>query len=226
MTTSGTATFNPSIVTLIEEAYERAGSEMRSGNDVRSARRKLDMMASEWANRGVNLWTLESGSVALVAGTADYSLPADTVDILDFVVRSGSGTSQIDYQVERMGVGGYSAITTKNTTGRPLQVYVTRSITPAITLWPVPDSAATYTFVYWRLRRIQDTGSATATMDIPHRFIPALVAGLAYYIAMSKRELESRVPFLKQEYEAQFQMAAEEDRDRTSLFIFPYQDQV
>ena len=198
---------------------------MRSGNDVRSARRKLDIMASEWANRGINLWTLESGSIPLVSGTASYNLPADTVDVLDFAVRSGTGTSQVDYTVERIGVGGYSAITTKNTSGRPTQVFVQRIAIPSITLWPVPNTD-TYTFIYWRLRRIQDTGSATNTVDIPHRFVPALIAGLSYYIAMSDRELEQRVPFLKSEYEAQFQLAAEEDRDRSSMYIFPYQDDV
>lgn len=221
MTTSGTATFGPSIVTMIEEAFEMAGSEMRSGNDVRSARRSLDIMMSEWANRGINLWTLDSGSVTLASGTSVYALPADTVDILDFVVRSGSGTSQTDYQVERIGVGGFAAITTKNTPGRPTQVYVTRSLTPTITLWPVPD-LDTYSFIYWRLRRIEDTGAATNTVDVPHRFIPALVAGLAFRIAMKKPELQERAPFLKQVYDEQFQMAAEEDRDRSSLYLFPH----
>lgn len=220
MTTSGTATFFPSIVTIIEEAYERAGSEMRSGNDVRSARRSLDLLASEWANRGINLWTLESGSVALVAGTATYNLPADTVDILDFVIRSGTGTSQTDYQVQRMGVGGFASITTKNTQGRPTQVFVQRIAVPSITLWPVPNNS-TDSFVYWRLRRIQDTGNATNTMDIPHRFVPALVAGLAFSLAMKKPDLADRVPFLKQEYMEQFALAAEEDRDRSSLWIIP-----
>lgn len=220
MATSGTATFNPTILTIIEEAFERAGTEMRSGNDVRSARRTLDIMMSEWANRGINLWTLESASISLVAGTATYSLPATTVDILDFVIRQGTGTSQIDYQMERIGVGGFSAITTKNTTGRPLQVYVQRGLTPQITVWPVPD-VSTYSFIYWGLTRIEDTGQATNTMDIPHRFLPALVAGLAYYTAMKKVELMERVPFLQAEYEKQFQLAAEEDRDRSSLWIIP-----
>lgn len=225
MPTSGTSTYNPSIVTIIEEAHQRAGREMRSGNDVRSARRKLDLMISEWANRGINLWTLDSGSISLVSSTATYSLPVDTVDILDFVIRSGSGAQQVDYAVERIGVGGFSAIVTKNTAGRPTQVFVQRTSTPSITLWPVPD-VDTYTFVYWRLRRIQDSGAATNTVDIPHRFVPALVSGLAFYIAMSDPELERRVPFLKQEYEDQFKLAADEDRDRSSLFLFPQVDVV
>lgn len=220
MTTSGTAAFNPTILTIIEEAYERAGTEMKSGNDVRSARRTLDIMMSEWANRGINLWTLESASISLVAGTATYSLPATTVDILDFVCRQGTGTSQIDYQMERIGVGGFSAISTKNTTGRPLQVYVQRGLTPSITVWPVPD-VSTYSFIYWGLTRIEDTGVASNTMDVPHRFLPALIAGLAYYTAMKKVDLMERVPFLQAEYEKQFQLAADEDRDRSSLWIIP-----
>ena len=221
MPTSGTATFNPTILTLIEEAFERAGTEMRSGNDVRSARRTIDIMMSEWANRGINLWTLESAAINLVAGTATYNLPATTVDILDFVIRQGSGTGQIDYQIERMGVGGYSAITNKNVQSRPLQVYVQRGLTPSITLWPIPDSN-NYSFIYWGLTRIEDAGAATNTMDMPHRFIPALVAGLAYYTAMKKPELADRVQLLQAEYEKQFQLAADEDRDRSSLWIIPH----
>lgn len=222
MTTSGTATFNPDFATLIEESFERAGAELRSGYDLKSARRSLDIMSAEWANRGLNLWTIEQGTTTLVAGTATYALAADTVDLLDFVIRTGSGTNQVDYNVERIGVNSYAQIVNKNQQGRPVQVYVQRTVTPQFTLWQVPDSAATYTFVYWRLRRIQDTGAGTNTADIPTRFIPALVAGLAYYIAMKRPESYDRVPMLKQMYDEQFQLAYEEDRDRSSFYIKPY----
>lgn len=219
MTTSGTATFNPTIDVLIEEAFERAGTELRSGYDLKSARRSLDIMAAEWSNRGLNLWTIEQVSVAVISGTASYAAAADTIDIVEHVIRSGTGTSQVDYDLERIGVGSYASIVAKNQTGRPVQIYVERTTTPTINLWPVPN--ASFTLVYWRMRRIQDSGAATNTPDIPSRFIPALVSGLAYYIAMKRPALEQRVPFLQAEYERQFQLAYEEDRDRSSFYIMP-----
>lgn len=223
MATSGTATFNLDIHEICEEAYERAGTQMRSGYDLRSARRKLNLMASEWANRGLNLWTVEEKTITIVPGTQTYTLPSDTVDIIEAALRITSATGvPTDYNIERMGVGTWNALTNKTQTGRPLQYFVERTITPSVRIWPSPDTLATYTLVYWRLRRIQDAGGGgTTQMDIPHRFLPAIIAGLAYYIAMGKQELMQRVPFLKQEYENQFQLAYEEDRDRSSLMISP-----
>lgn len=221
MATSGTATFNPTIDVIIEEAFERAGSELRTGYDLKSARRSLDIMSAEWSNRGINLWTVDSGSIPLVAGTSSYTLPADTIDLLEHIVRTGSGTSQVDYELNRMGVSEFASLVTKNQTSRPTQIYVERTLTPTIKLWPVPDLSS-YTLVYWRLRRMQDTGSATNTVDIPTRFIPALVAGLAYYIAMKKPGLMDRLQMLKSVYDEQFQMAYEEDRERVSLRVVPY----
>ena len=223
MPTSGTATFNPSIDVIIEEAFERAGSELRSGYDVKSARRSLDIMSAEWSNRGINLWTVEQGSISLVDGTATYNLPNDTIDLIEYVVRQGTGVNQVDLSVTRIGVNQYSSIPTKNQEGLPLQIYVNRATTtPTVTLWPIPDSG-NYTLVYWRLRRIQDTGAATNTMDVPSRFIPAMVAGLAYYIAMKRPNLMERLPFLKGEYDEQFRLAYEEDRERVPLRIVPFQ---
>lgn len=223
MPTSGTAIFNPSIDIIIEEAFERAGSELRSGYDLKSARRSLDIMSAEWSNRGFNLWTVEQGTIALVANDAEYNLPNDTIDLIEFVVRTGSGANQVDQTLTRIGVNQYASIPTKTQTGLPLQIYVNRSTTtPTVTFWPVPQDAS-YTFVYWRMRRIQDTGAASNTMDVPSRFIPAMVAGLAYYIAMKKPDLMDRLPFLKAEYEEQFRLAYEEDRERIPLRIIPYQ---
>jgi hypothetical protein len=217
--TSGTATFNPDILTLIEEAYERAGVEIRTGYDLQSAKRSLDIMAQEWTNRGLNLWAIDEGTVALVAGTATYNLPADTIDLIDHVLRTGTGTSQVDYTLARIGVGTYAALTNKNTQARPLQAYVDRQATPTVTVWPVPD--ASYTLVYWRLRRIEDTGASTNTIDVPSRFIPAMAAGLAYYVAMKKPSATERVPFLKQVYDEQFRLAWEEDHDRSAARLVP-----
>ncbi len=179
MATSGTATFNLDLVELVEEAFERAGGEVRSGYDLRTARRSLNLLLADWANRGLNLWTFEEGSVSLVAGTATYALPADTVDIIEHVLRTGSGASQSDMTMTRTSVSTYAAIPNKLATGRPLQLLVTRTATPTVTVWPVPDGGGPYTLRYWRLRRLQDAGTGVQTQDVPFRFLPALVAALA-----------------------------------------------
>ena len=225
MTTSGTASFNPQLTEIIQEAYDRAGVIMRSGYEYRSARRSIDLMMQEWANRGINLWTVEEGSQLLTPGTATYTLPADTVDLIDHVIRTSPGNvaSQADLTINRMSVSNYSTIPNKLSTGRPIRIYVDRQITPKFTVWPVPDASQQYTLVYWRLRRIQDAGSpGTNTMDMPFRFMPALVAGLAYNLAMKSPGAEARVPALKAVYEEQFQLAADEDRSRASVRFLPY----
>ena len=223
MATSGTATFNPEIVEIVEEAYERCGLELRSGYDLKTARRSLDIMAAEWSNKGINLWTVESGTVALTTGTATYTLPADTIDLLETVIRTGSGSSQQDLSINRISVSTYATIPNKNNQGRPIQIYVDRQATPKVSVWPTPDSSATYTLVYWRLRRIEDAGRAGSnTYDVPSRFIPCLVAGLAYHIATKRPEVGlDRVTFLKAAYDEQFTLAADEDRDKSSINFAP-----
>ena len=223
MATSGTATFNPEIVEIVEEAYERCGLELRSGYDLKTARRSLDIMAAEWSNRGINLWTVESGTVALTTGTATYTLPADTIDLLETVIRTGSGSDQQDLSINRISVSTYATIPNKNNQGRPIQIYVDRQATPKVSVWPTPDSSATYTLAYWRLRRIEDAGRAGSnTYDVPSRFIPCLVAGLAYHIATKRPEVGlDRVTFLKAAYDEQFTLAADEDRDKSSIQFAP-----
>ena len=232
MATTATTTFNLDLVSLCEEAYERAGSEMRSGYDLKTARRSLNIMLINWVNRGINLWTVDEGSIPLVAGTATYNLPLDTVDLLDHVVRTGSTTTQVDINISRISVSTYANIPNKNATGRPLQVYIDRQsgatgptptstvAYPTITVWPVPDNA-TYTFQYWRLRRIQDAGTGVNTQDVPYRFLPALVAGLAYYLSMKLPEAMARIPMLKEDYESEFALAAEEDREKAPIRMVP-----
>ena len=223
MATSGTAAFNPEIVEIVEEAYERCGLELRSGYDLKTARRSLDIMAAEWSNKGINLWTVESGTVALTTGTATYTLPADTIDLLETVIRTGSGSNQQDLSINRISVSTYATIPNKNNQGRPIQIYVDRQATPKVSVWPTPDSSATYTMVYWRLRRIEDAGRAGSnTYDVPSRFIPCLVAGLAYHIATKRPEVGlDRVTFLKAAYDEQFTLAADEDRDKSSINFAP-----
>jgi hypothetical protein len=223
MATSGTTAFAPDIGEICEEAYERAGLEMRSGYDLATARRSLNLLMMEWANKGINLWTVDSGTVSLTADTATYSLPTDTVDLIEYLIRTGSGSTQTDYAISRISVSTYANIPNKNANGRPNEVYVDRqAVTPTITVWPVP-SDATYTFFYYRLRRMEDAGSpATNTMDVPFRFVPALIAGLAFHLAMKNPEALQRAAPLKLIYDEQFQLAADEDRERASWRPTPW----
>ena len=225
MTTSGTASYNPSLLEIIQEAYDRAGIAMRSGYEYRSAARSINLLMMEWANRGLNLWTVDEGTQLLTDGTATYNLPADTVDLIDHVIRTGAGnvSAQADLTINRISFSNYSTIPNKLTEGRPIRIYVDRQLVPTFTVWPIPDSNGPYTLVYWRLRRVEDAGSpGTLTMDMPFRFVPALVAGLAYQLAMKNQGAEQRVPFLKQVYEEQWQLASDEDRSRASVRFVPY----
>jgi hypothetical protein len=231
MTTTGTSSFDLQLTDLFEDAYERVGIEMRSGYDFRTARRSLNLLTTEWANRGINLWTVESGTIALVAGTATYNLPVDTIDLIEHVIRQnpGSSSTQVDINISRISVSTYSTIPNKLNTGRPIQVYVNRQSGattptgiqyPTITVWPVPSDNS-YTFVYWRLRRIQDAGNGDGTADIPYRFLPALTAGLAYQIAMKKPEAAGRIQMLQAEYERQWDLASSEDREKAPVRFVP-----
>ena len=167
------------------------------------------------------MWAVEQGTIALVEDDATYDLPEDTVDLLEHVIRTGSGTSQSDLVINRIGVSTYANIPNKTTTGRPVQLYIDRQLTPTVTVWPVPDASSTYTLVYWRLRRLEDAGHGVNTQDIPFRFLPALVAGLAFYIAQKVPEGQPRLDFLKQEYEEAWLMASTEDREKATLVFYP-----
>ena len=221
MTTSGTTAFNMDFTEIAEEAWERAGRELRSGYDLRTARRSMNLMTIEWQNRGINLWTIDSGEISLTQGTAQYDLPADTIDLLEQVIRTGSGSQQQDLTISRISVSTYASIPNKTNTGRPIQVWIERlRDNPRINVWPVPESND-YTFKYWRMRRIQDAGSGVQTADMNFRFLPCLVAGLAYHIAMKVPELGERIGMLKQVYEEQFEIAAGEDREKTPARFVP-----
>ena len=309
MTTSGSATFNLDLNEYVEEAFERAGGQLRTGYDLKTARRSMNLLFADWANRGVNMWTFEQNAITLVQGQPTYALPDDTVDLLDHVIRTNANvpTNQADLTITRISMPTYATIPNKLTQGRPIQVWVQRltggaallagtvqsAITatattipitslvgvpnagfvqigteligfnevqaasgtdPAyllnctrgqdgttaaahatsaaiynvqkqsITIWPTPDSANTYQFVYWRMRRIQDAGAGgTKTMDVPFRFVPCLVAGLAYYVALKIPEGISRLDILKQQYDEAWQNAANEDQDRAAVRFVPRQ---
>jgi len=243
MTTSGTSSFNLDLTELIEDAFERCGAELRSGYDFRTARRSLNLLTIEWANRGINMWTIEQGQITLVQGQNTYDLPIDTIDLLEHQIRTNAGqqATQTDINISRISVSTYATIPNKLSQGRPIQVWIQRmsgaqypSTTnpngvnsagvdaPKITVWPTPDGSQTYTFVYWRLRRIQDDGTGVNTQDIPFRFLNCMVAGLAYYLSMKLPNVApDRIAALKADYEQQFQLAAEEDREKAPVRFVP-----
>jgi hypothetical protein len=301
--TSSTATFDLDLNELIEEAYERAGLEVRTGYEFRTARRSLNLLTIEWSNRGINLWTVEEGAIALATGQAVYPIPEDTIDLLDHVIRQNNGTAatQTDINISRISEPTYSTIPNKLTTGRPIQVWVNRqtaqtnatSVTlngtitstattivvssasgltttgfikigsetigytnvdgnslinctrgqngttaaahttgaaiyvqnlPCINVWPTPNAGGDYTFVYWRLRRLQDAGNGVNVQDIPFRLIPCMVAGLAFYIGSKRPDVSpDRVAFLKAEYEQQWLLASQEDREKAPDRFVPRQ---
>jgi hypothetical protein len=230
VTTSGTSGFNLDLNDIIEEAFERCGVEVRTGYEHRTARRSLNLLTIEWANRGINLWTIEQGSIPMVQGQIVYTLPVDTIDLLDQVIRTQSGVNQTDINISRISVSTYATIPNKNTQGRPIQVWIDRQsgateptgvAAPEIYVWPTPDQSDFYTFVYWRLRRIQDAGNGTSTQDIPFRMLTCLVAGLAYYLSLKIPEAANRIEMLKMAYEEQWLLASSEDREKASLRLAP-----
>jgi hypothetical protein len=300
--TSGATSFNLDLTELVEEAYERAGSELRTGYDLRTARRSLNIMFADWASRGINMWTFEPGIIDLVQGQNTYALPDDTIDLLEHVIRTGGNVAatQADLTITRISVSTYATIPNKIQQARPIQVWVQRfngqnspvsatlstTITsssteivlsnvtglpasgfikidneiinygyitgntlyncfrgqqnttaaahtatatvywaqvPAVTVWPTPDNAQTYQFVYWRLRRTQDAGGGVNVMDVPFRFIPCMAAGLSYYIAGKIPSGFERIPMLKAQYDEAWQTAAGEDQEKASVRFVPRQ---
>jgi hypothetical protein len=309
--TSGTSSFNLQLDELVEEAFERAGSELRTGYDLRTARRSLNIMFADWANRGINMWTIEQGEITLTQGQNTYALPDDTVDLIEHVIRTNANiqNNQADLTITRISVSTYATIPNKIQQARPIQVWVQRyngqnspitatlttTITststevvlndvtglpasgfikiddeiinygyitqnpnaisgtlyncfrgqqntiaaahtatatvywaqvPAVTVWPTPDSAQQYTFVYWRLRRTQDAGGGVNVMDVPFRFIPCLAAGLSYYLALKIAGGAERLPILKQQYDEAWQLAADEDREKAAIRFVPRQQYI
>jgi hypothetical protein len=302
MATTGTSSFNLDVNDLIEEAFERCGKELRTGYDFKTARRSLNLLTIEWANRGINLWTIEQGVIPMATGQAMYPIPVDTIDLMDMVVRTNNGvqSNQIDINISRISEPTYMTLPNKLAQGRPIQVWINRqsgqenlsgallsanisstattidltstsnlassgfikidsetisypningnqlincargqngttaaahtanaTVTvqnlPCINVWPTPNSPGNqYTFVYYRMRRIQDAGSGIYVQDIPFRFIPCMVAGLAYQLSTKLPEVDmNRIPMLKADYEQQFQLAAEEDREKAAIRFVP-----
>lgn len=224
MATSGTWGFTLDIPEIIEKAYEKAGSRLRSGYDYRTARISLDLLLLEWQNRGLNLWTIKNANQLLTAGTASYTLDAQKLDIIEASLRTDAGdTDQTDLTMKRFSISDYARQTNKLTQGRPTRYFVERD-PDAITvyLWPVPDNTQTYNFNHWYMERVEDSGTpGSNTIDVPDRFLPALITGLAHEIALQTPELTERAPMLEGQYEKQWNLAADAARDKASLFIRP-----
>ena len=214
MTVSGSRDFNLDVGEIVEEAYERCGLEVRTGYDARTARRSLNLLFAEWANRGLNLWTVTQATQTLTQGTTSYTLAADVVDMLEMVLRRDN----TDFEMERISRGEYLTFPDKTSQGRPSQFYFDRTTEPKIVLWQTPENS-TDQLVYYYVRRIQDADALVNTTDMPFRFYPCMVSGLAYYLSV-KRAPE-RIQILKAIYEEEFQRAAEEDEDRVSLKLQP-----
>ena len=214
MATSGSRDFNLDVGEIIEEAFERCGLEVRTGYDARTARRSLNLMFAEWANRGINMWTVEQGTITLTQGQAQETLLPDVVDVLEIVLRRGN----TDYEVERISRGDYVTLPNKTTQGRPSQFWFNRQISPVINLWAVPENS-TDQIIYYYVQRIEDADTLVNTTDMPFRFYPCMVAGLAYYLAMKRAP--DRIQLLKSVYEEEFQRAADEDEDRVPLKLQP-----
>jgi len=303
--TSGSASFNLDLTDLVEEAFERAGGELRTGYDLRTARRSLNIMFAEWANRGINMWTIETGVIDLVPGQNTYALPNDTVDLIEHVIRTQANntSNQADLTITRISVSTYATLPNKLQQARPIQVWIQRldgqtaapittlnggisstatTITlastagmpalgfvqigsetinygyidgntlnncfrgqngttaaahltganvsvqnlPAVTVWPTPDNAQAYQFVYWRLRRTQDAGGGVNVMDVPFRFIPCMVAGLSYYVAGKIPQGAERLQFLKAQYDEAWELAAYEDHEKAAIRFVPRQQYI
>tara|TARA_R110002124_G_scaffold164605_1_gene331941 strand:+ start:32 stop:697 length:666 start_codon:yes stop_codon:yes gene_type:complete len=214
MTTSGSRDFNLDVGEVIEEAYERCGLEVRTGYDAKTARRSLNLMFADWANRGLNLWTVNQATINLVQGTSLYPLLSDVVDTLDVILRRNN----TDYEVQRISRGDYVTLPNKTTQGRPSQYWLNRQISPQLNLWSVPENS-TDQIIYYYIRRIEDADTLVNTTDMPFRFYPCMVAGLAYYMAVKRAP--DRVQMLKTIYEEEFQRAADEDQGRTPLRLQP-----
>jgi hypothetical protein len=219
MTTSGTTVFNLSIDEIIAESFERCGMQITNGNQLKSARRSLNLLFLEWASRGLNLWTIEEEVLPLTNPVPEYSLPLDTVDILSAVIRDLSQGSSIDISIDRISRAEYLDVPNKSVLARPSQYYVQRTIQPKVFLYPAPGAGGPYELRYYRIRRIEDAGDYTNTPDVDFRFLPCLVAGMAYQLSL--KYAADRTVGLKQLYEEEFARAASEDRDRASVFFVP-----
>ena len=225
MATSGTYAFNLDLTDMIEESFERAGLELRSGYDYRTARRSIDLLMLEWQNRGLNLWTIQEGTTSVTAGTSRYTLAGDILEVIEAYIRTDSGSTDnhYDQMITRVSVSQYAHLSNKLTQAKPLQYWVEKDPGAiSINLWPVPDSVETYTLGYYYMQRIEDSGKpGSNNMDMPSRYLPCLVSGLAYQSSLKRPEVSDRAPSLKADYEEQWNLAADADREKAAFQVTP-----
>ncbi len=223
MALSGSKNFEPDVAEYIEEAFERCGLELRTGYDLRTAKRSANLMTAEWANRGLNQWTIKDVDITMVKDTSTYNIDSTNatapIDVLDAYVRETINSETTDFPLNKISRAEYANLSVKTTSGKPNQVFVNKQTTPTITVWPVPDKNSTYTVRLNVLTRMDDVDGAVDTVDMPFRFFPCFVAGLAYYISMKKAP--ERTGMLKQVYEEEFTRALSQDEPRTSLRVAP-----
>ena len=219
MTTSSSTDFEPNVAEFVEEAFERCGLELRTGYDLKTAKRSINLMLAEWANRGLNQWTVDQATQTVTEGQTDYTLNSNVIDILDCSIRRNTNSSDLDLQMSRISRSEYLNIPTKSTKSRPSQFFFNKLITPVLKIWPAPENS-TDILVFNKLVRMDDADKGTNTMDMPFRFYPCFVAGLAYYISVKKAPEKSGM--LKQMYEEEFERASSTDEDRASFRIRPY----
>ena len=223
MATSGSKDFELDVADYVEEAFERCGLELRTGYDLKTAQRSLNLMLAEWANRGLNQWTVKEKTVAMVQGTDKYTIdatnPTATIDVLDVFVRETSQGVTTDIPLSRMSRAEYAHLATKSTTGKPNQYFIDKQLSPTITVWPVPDKNSTYTVYLNVLSRMDDADVGANTLEVPFRFYPCLAAGLAYYLALKRAP--DKVQLLKPLYEEEFQRALSQDEPRSSFRVSP-----
>lgn len=214
MTVSGSKNFELDVAEYIEEAFERCGLEVRTGYDLKTAKRSLNLMLAEWANRGLNQWTIKQRTQTLTQADGEYDLGTDVIDVLSLVVRRDN----TDYALTRVSRDTFLSIPNKTTQGRPSQFFLDRQITPNLKIWPIPENS-TDVIYYDALTRMDDADAQVNTLDMPFRFYPCLAAGLAYYIALKRAP--NRLQLLKAVYEEEFERAMTEDRDRASFNVVP-----
>jgi len=219
MATSGSTDFEPNVAEFIEEAFERCGLELRTGYDLKTARRSINLMLAEWANRGLNQWTIEQGTQTVTQGTSEYNLGTNVIDVLDVVCRRTVSGTQTDISMDRLSRSEYLNIPNKTTQARPSQFFIDKQNNPVLKVWPTPENS-TDILVFNKLVRMDDADAATNTMDMPFRFYPCFAAGLAYYISIKRAP--DRTALLKQMYEEEFDRAMSQDEDRASFRIRPY----
>ena len=219
MALSGSTDFEPNVAEFIEEAFERCGLELRTGYDLKTARRSINLMLAEWANRGLNQWTIEQTTQTVTEGTSEYNLGTNAIDVLDVVCRRTVNSTQTDISMDRLSRSEYINIPNKTTKARPSQFFIDKQNNPVLKVWPAPENS-TDILVFNKLVRMDDADKATNTMDMPFRFYPCFAAGLAYYIAVKKAP--DKVVMLKQIYDEEFDRAMSQDEDRASFRVAPY----